>query len=72
MSYAFNADEQLYIGGSEEDYKALVCEPDDSDDDECDANDPEPSFDDESIVVANSIPTAAADLNFGDPLAYKD
>ena len=46
MSYAFNADEQLYIGGSEEDYKALVCEPDDSDDDECDADDPEPSFDD--------------------------
>ena len=71
LSYAFNADEKFYIGGTVEDYTAFVCEPDeDEDDDDCDAENPEPSFDNEGVTLENAIPTATAELNFAEPLYY--
>lgn len=68
LSYAFNADEMLYIGGSAEDYQAFTCDPED--DDECDEDDPDESFDNEGATQDGAIPTGASDLNFADPLSY--
>ena len=70
MSYAFNSDDEFFIGGTIEEYEALVCEPEDEDDDECDADNPEELFDEETVVSDNAIPTAATDLSFAEPLNY--
>ena len=59
---------RFYIGGTQEDYQAFVCDA--TVNSNCDSDHPSSSFDNDGATMSNAIPTAVDNLNFADPLTY--